>query len=362
MTLCKQEKFNIFFSGKQLTARIKKRIEFEAQRLSIVSFINGLIKLAIKGQLPWLIFLAECRLTSKINALYHGLRLNQDLSGSLYQLRRNIHRIEKGLSYQKLKSFFAEDYILETVNILNQIKANNPQQQNTIDWSEAVLNEYFKICQHTPQIKKAYDLYQTVSIKNNQPNWYPYCEKNRPNLTINYENLYQLALRRRSVRFYLERTVSFDVIEKAMEVAALSPSACNRQAFKFLFYNQKNIISKISKIPGGINGYELPSIIILVGSYRAYFDERDINAPIIDASLAAMAFQFALETLGLSSVCINWPNVTLKDKQIRQIIDLAEDEFVIMLMGVGYPDPNGKIAYSAKKNIDQLVSCNQKIK
>jgi nitroreductase len=174
--------------------------------------------------------------------------------------------------------------------------------------------------------------------------------------------LYQLALRRRSVRFYLHKKVEPHLIQEAMKIAALSPSACNRQAFKFLFFNEENIVEKISNVPLGIQGYKLPSIIVVTGSYRGYFDERDINAPIIDSSLAVMSFLFALETLNLSSVCINWANLIEKEQKIREIIELDKDEFIVMFIGVGYPSPEGKIPYSAKKEVKDLLLVNQRIK
>lgn len=268
--------------------------------------------------------------------------------------------LEKGLSHKQLKESFGEAYILETVNYLAQFKSQGPTEKCTIAWGEAVLHEYFKTVLHTRKIAEAYESFQSLDPKNSQPNWYPYLEKSRKKVAVEYEALYQLSCRRRSVRHYLDKTVEFDIVEKAMKVAARSPSACNRQPFKFLFYNNKTNVRRISEIPGGVAGYELPSVAVVIGSYRAYFDERDVNTPIIDASLATMAFLFSLETLGLSSVCISWPNLPDRNEKIRQLIHLEEDEFIIMLIGIGYPDPEGKIPYSAKKDINELILCNEK--
>jgi nitroreductase len=155
--------------------------------------------------------------------------------------------------------------------------------------------------------------------------------------------------------------VEFKIIQQAMAVAALSPSACNRQAFKFLFYNEKNIVGEIIKTPGGYVGFDAPSVVIVIGSYRGYFHERDANVPIIDASLAVMAFILALETLGLSSVCVNWPCLPDQDEAIRRLIHLEEDEFITLLIVVGYAEPQGKVPYSAKRDINTLVFCNERI-
>jgi nitroreductase len=74
-----------------------------------------------------------------------------------------------------------------------------------------------------------------------------------------------------------------------------------------------------------------------------------------------MSFLFALETLGLSSVCLNMPSLPDREESLRRIIKLDDDEIVVMLIGIGYPDPNGKIAYSAKRDIPSLIQCNDRL-
>jgi nitroreductase len=309
----------------------------------------------------WSRYLVNDRLRYKFLALKTGIEINKTGQSNLYNFRRNIHRIEKGLSYQETKTIFAEDYILETVECLERDQSFGFLDIETKKWGEAVLELYFQITGNSEVITEAENRYQKIKSKDIEYDRVPYQCSSRPALKIDYKSLLQLALRRRSVRFYLDKKVDPELVERALEVALQSPSACNRQSFKYLFFNQKEVVDKLSKIPGGVAGYSIPSVAVLIGQYRGYFDERDINAPIIDASLSAMAFLFALETLGLSSVCINWPNLLDREEKIRQVIHLEDDEFVIMLIGIGYPDPDGKIPYSAKTPVGNILSVNTRI-
>lgn len=329
--------------------------------LGNVAVIGVLYRLIRRGRLAWLIHFAQGRAQYSLEALYLGTRMNHCGQGLVANFRRNIHRLEKGLLYGERKACFAQDYISETVESLGRIRSAPAVDVNTIMWGEAVLDQYFKASEHAGRIADAYRRYQQLKPENRQPTWHPYCAKQRPELTVNYEALQQLARRRRSVRFFLDKVVDFEVVEQAMKVAALAPSACNRQSFQFLFFNEKETVKSISQLPGGCAGYEMPAVIIVTGSYRGYFDERDVNVPIIDASLAVMSFLFALETLGLSSVCLNWPALPDRDEALRKIVDLEGDEVVVMLIGVGYPDPDGKVACSAKRDLAGLVKCNERL-
>jgi len=67
-----------------------------------------------------------------------------------------------------------------------------------------------------------------------------------------------------------------------------------------------------------------------------------------------MAFMYALETLGLSSCPINWPDVQPQERMMAQELGLAPDERVIMLISYGWPGPTGLVPFSSKREHDQL--------
>ena len=71
-----------------------------------------------------------------------------------------------------------------------------------------------------------------------------------------------------------------------------------------------------------------------------------------------MAFLLALEAQGLSSCCLNWPDLEPKERRMAKLLGLAADERVIMLIALGYPDPQGLVAYSQKRPLAELRSYN----
>ena len=71
-----------------------------------------------------------------------------------------------------------------------------------------------------------------------------------------------------------------------------------------------------------------------------------------------MGFIYALETLGLSSCCVNWPDVESQEKQMDEFLQLKEHERPVMLIAIGYPDPEGMVPRSTKKSLSQVRSYN----
>ncbi len=72
---------------------------------------------------------------------------------------------------------------------------------------------------------------------------------------VNYEDLLKLAYRRRSVRWYLQKPVPRELIDRALAVATLSPSACNRQPFEFHIFDDPDVVKKVASIPMGTKGF-----------------------------------------------------------------------------------------------------------
>ncbi len=295
------------------------------------------------------------------------LRYYEDLKGggrSSPQLRRNIHRLEKGLIMKPRRPVFAEGFILETVQAFDRARATPEYSAEELRWAADVLDEYFSVVSDTTVIKKARLAFAgpgdtpAAPDDGRQHRSKPYPRSSSPAPAMSFEDLHSLFVRRRSVRWYLQKPVQVELIVKAIEAAAQAPSACNRQAFRFIVATEPQWVSRIAECPGGAAGFaqQLPAIIVVVGDLSAYPFERDRHLIYIDASLANMQLMLAAETLGLSTCPINWPDIDSAEQRIRELLKLPAHERVIMLIAIGYGDPESGVPYSQKKQGDLLVT------
>jgi nitroreductase len=277
-----------------------------------------------------------------------------------YLLRRNIHGLEKGLLMKPRRDVFAVGYIEETVRRYEQAVlaiGMDIAASSELKWAHDVLTRYFEVVASHPVIDKARSRFLSVKPAFQcEISCVPYKrDLNRPP-SVSYEDLLALADRRRSVRWYLQKPVPRELIDKAISVASLSPSACNRQPFEFRVLDDPGLVQQVASLPMGTKGFRdnIPVIVVVVGELRAYFSERDRHVIYIDGALASMALMYALETLGLSSCALNWPDIGSLEREMSKLLGLEPDERVVMLISVGYPDPDGMVAYSQKKDLKLL--------
>lgn len=296
--------------------------------------------------------------------------INDDkvLQANYYMLVRNIHRIEKGLSMRPLRDIFGREFIQETVRSFEGVwnaTSDNPQMK----WFYDVLKEYFNVVKQGDKIidgcREKFEVFLNSQITKNAHDMelrssIPYTRRENEASNIMFEEFYELTKQRRSVRWFLPKKVDRDLIDRAITAANLSPSACNRQPFEFRVIDDADLLKKVVDIPMGTKGYShtIPVFLVIIGNLDAYLDERDRHVVYIDGSLAAMTLMLALETLGLSSCAINWPDIELKEVEMGNFLSLDTHQRPLMCMGIGYADPDGLVAYSEKRPIETIRKYN----
>lgn len=276
---------------------------------------------------------------------------------SSYLLRRNIHRLEKGLIMKPRRPIFALDYINETICCYEKAVKDNVICADEIKWATDVLDEYFRVVTKNSNVTalrmRFVEISQILSTETeNKPAFVPYPAKKLPRLEVSKEALQALYMRRRSTRWFKQHSVSITDIMKAIDMASTAPSACNRQPYLFKICNKPHIAQNIAKLAMGTSGFleNIPALIVVVGDLSAYPFERDRHCIYIDASLASMQFMLAAETLGLATCPINWPDIEGREASMQKVLKLPGYLRPVMLIAVGYADENGGIPYSQKKS------------
>jgi nitroreductase len=285
-----------------------------------------------------------------------------------FMLVRNTHRLEKALLMRPRKAVFALDYIGETMDCFVALSANKVADFNEgqLKWSTDVLNEYFSVISSNPvldlQKKRFLEISSERQLFKEEDvlKYIPYKRSETEFSTIEFDEFYKLCKQRRSVRWFMDKAVPRELIDQAILAALESPSACNRQPFSFRIFDDSDKLAQVVEFPMGTKGYahNIKTFIVVVGHLDAYFDERDRHLIYIDASLANMTLMLALETLGLGSCPINWPEIESREKLMENFLDLKPWERPIMCIGVGYPDPEGKVAFSKKRELSLIRTYN----
>lgn len=302
-----------------------------------------------------------------LNGSYRYESLDMRSAANRYLLRRNTHRLEKGLLMRPRRDTFAVGYIEQTVNAYERCtRAALPCDDGELQWAHDVLAEYFAVSGPHPVVDRlrvrfaGFDHAECAAKIDSDGASKPYI-RDLTEAVIGYDDFLRLSRRRRSVRWFKPDPVPRELIDRAITAGVEAPSACNRQPFHFRVFDDPELVKVVSQLPMGTRGFahNFPAVVVVVGELRAYFHPRDRHLIYIDGSLASMGFMLALETLGLSSCPINWPEIPARERQMAELLGLEPDQRPVMLIAVGYPDDAGAVAYSHKLPLSRIRRYNR---
>ena len=157
-------------------------------------------------------------------------------------------------------------------------------------------------------------------------------------------SLSEILQSRRSIRKYEDREVEDDKFKAIIENAVWSPSACNRQPWRFIVIRDPKKLRLFASYIQQFIG-RAPSAILMIQSKDAY-NAIDIKyTPYLDAGIAAQNIMLTAHSLGLGSCFVNVGEYELTLQERREVsrsLGLDEDWIMTALITIGYSGFNPK--------------------
>lgn len=172
-------------------------------------------------------------------------------------------------------------------------------------------------------------------------------------------NFREIAEQRQSCRAYnSERMVEKEKLQAILEVARLSPSACNGQPYHITVCTGDTAKMVAKATQGmGINKFAVEAPVLMVVSEKPYAKTAALGAKIkhndyrsLDIGILSAYITSEATAQGLGSCILGW----FDDDKIRQLCNL--DGAVRLVITLGYQSDSDKLRHKKRKDMDELVS------
>lgn len=270
------------------------------------------------------------------------------------------HTIEKGLSHKNIKPLFGRGIVKSLLENLNLYIKYKDLNRYYVVYASSILKKYIETNINVGVSKSDLpiildELNEYVTDKCGA---YRISEKDffAPCLS----NFTDLAKARHSVRLYDTKSdeIEKDVIKKCIDVAQLSPSACNRQATRVHVIYDKKKIKELSNIQGGARGFgENSGVMVIITQDLRYYYAFERRIPMYDAGLFSMTFIYALFENRIGSCVLNGSLSLEQERHVREIVDIAPCEMIASFIVLSKIPKNQSIglAKSYKKSSDEIT-------
>ncbi|TVT78558.1 MAG: hypothetical protein FHP92_01520 [Denitromonas halophila] len=163
---------------------------------------------------------------------------------------------------------------------------------------------------------------------------------------------------RRSYRVFCDSPVENDELIRAVEVAQLSPSACNRQPCSVRVIRDSLLKRDLLSLQNGNAGFGhlAAAVLVVTADARSFFGAIERNQPYVDGGLFSMSLLYGLQVQGLVSCCLNWCVTPDTDRKAHDLLEMSSAERIIMLIAVGRPVSDAIVPRSHRKALDSIVT------
>ena len=90
--------------------------------------------------------------------------------------------------------------------------------------------------------------------------------------------------------------------------------------------------------------------------FRAFFAGSEHYQHWIDGGMMSMSIIYALHSLGVASCPLNWSQTPKADKALRKALKIENNQTVIMMIAVGYPEQANIVCRSSRRPFEEVFS------
>lgn len=173
------------------------------------------------------------------------------------------------------------------------------------------------------------------------------------------DRLEQFMTSRNSVRnFDPDRTLPVDEVHSAVKLAgACTPSVCNRRAYRAHYYARRDQIDAALALQNGNRGFgsTVPGLLIVTERRSAFVGAGERNQRWVDGGLFAMTLVWTLHAFGMGTCFLNWSQTNQQSDRLRTAVGIPEDEDIIVLIALGYPSADHRVARSPERLLSDVL-------
>ena len=285
-------------------------------------------------------------------------RAKSEHASSDYTAIMVAHSLEKGMSFDKPRPF-AKEKVKELIELYKDIKDDNASAKSI---AINTLREYVAFYErHGWTNEKEYTTVKQFLDGKEDITFHEAGVKEisikdiKKGGNMDYE---KFLLSRHSIRNFDSKKLKKSDFEKAVSIAKLTPSACNRQMIKAILCaseEAKNAV--VATIKKNLSGFNIESLTPIVITYdAAAFDgPLERNQGNLNAGLFTMNLVNAMHSLGIASCICEFRTTTKAEKALKKTLQIPKNERIAVTIMAGYYRDNNKIYVSQRISMDEIM-------
>lgn len=272
------------------------------------------------------------------------------------------HVVEKGLTMPEMRQGFGQDKLIYLIDRCNEYFEHYDEKNSNVENAVKVIFEYYTKHQKL-NVQLNDDLvHRILDLKSRYGNLTDSEQESiTPKIVSELDSLTfrDFAFTRSSIRNYSDKEIKIEIINKAVEIAQNSPSACNRQPSRVHVFSKKKEIEGILSLQNGNKGFGhlANKIIVLTTDLNGYHTQNERYMNWIDGGIYLMNLIYSLQYYKIGTCILNWGVEKANDTALRKLGNIGKNESIIAVISCGhYLDNDFQVAKSPKRPVTEVLT------
>jgi nitroreductase len=265
-----------------------------------------------------------------------ALRRKEDTLDESYwmgKLRHYAHVVDKGLCRRDFSKGHGTKAIGMATEALSHITSAEGLNDPMVQWAASKLKEY-----HDFQNGKYHEI-----------------DRQYIQTTCDHAQLLNAIMTRRSIRNFIDKPVSDEVIHLITDVIDWSPTSCHRQPARVYASNRPDIIQKCVQCHAGAACFTdiyAPLFLTFCADLRLYDMPMELAMPHVDVALGVQNSVLVAHSLGLSLTLLTCASLEgWRERELRKVFGIPSYFQIVVSAVGGYPDGGIEIPVRKKKEL-----------
>ena len=264
------------------------------------------------------------------------------------------HVIEKGLTMPRRRLGFGKGAVVHLMNLIDSFErrfGNDSQVHHAV----GVLRAYRELHREWPEPMPRLDAFLaarrdvSAAVEPHVARADFFAAKDAP--------FPEFAASRHVCRHFAG-PVPRETVEKAVEIAATAPSACNRQHARVHVVDDPALRDRLFALQGGTRGFGADADKVLVvtadlSSVRWAWERHDCY---VNGGIFVLNLCYALHYLGVAHCILHWSVPPETDRAAHEFLGIPSNEAIVQVIACGLPPEEFDVAASPRLAVSEILT------
>ena len=148
------------------------------------------------------------------------------------------------------------------------------------------------------------------------------------------------------------------MVEKAVEIAATAPSACNRQHARVHVVDDPALRDSIFALQGGTRGFgqDADKVLVVTADLSVVRWSWERHDCYVNGGIFVLNLCYALHYLGVAHCILHWSVPPEADRRAHELLGIPRNEAIVQVIACGAPPEEFDVAASPRLVASEIIS------